>query len=188
MQTWFTGYMPINVYASYDRFGQSYDVFSILNPDRSLNETAYAEYSPVYLSATYNMTYMVGFALTTSLIVHTLLFHGPRIYRTAINVKTEADDIHAKLIKRYPGVPNWWYISLMVVFGGIIGVVAIEVYDTGLPVWGYFLSMALACVYVLPAAFIFAMTSQLVAINLIAQLIPGYLFAGKPIPSMVSTM
>jgi hypothetical protein len=75
----------------------------------------------------------------------------------------------------------------MVVFGGIIGVVAIEVYDTGLPVWGYFLSMALAAIYVLPAAFIFAMTSQLVAINTIAQLIPGYLFPGKPIPSMVSS-
>jgi hypothetical protein len=164
--------MPISAIQVIDRFSTPFNVGNIINfDDFTLNTTAYAEYSPPYLSAAFSMTFMLAFA---------------RMYRTVINVKTEADDIHAKLMKQYPEVPDWWFLVLLAVFGIVFGIVAIEVYHTGLPVWGYFLSILIPAIYILPAAFIFAMTNQLVAINLIAELIPGYLFPGKPIPCMVS--
>lgn len=141
----------------------------------------------MYLSATYNLTYIASYALVTSLITHTILFHGPRIYRAIINVKTEPDDIHAKLMRRYPAVPIWWYTVALCLFGGVFAIVAVEVYDTGLPVWAYLVAILLASLYILPSAFIFAMTAQPIAINLIAQLIPGYVFPGQPIPCMVSS-
>lgn len=179
--------MPISAIQIIDRFSTPFNVGNIIDfRDFTLNTTAYAEYSPPYLSAAFSMTFMLAFALTSALVVHTALHHGPRIYRAVINVKTEADDVHAKLMKHYPEVPDWWFAVLLAVFGIVFGIVCIEVYHTGLPVWGYFLSVLIPAIYILPAAFIFAMTNQLIAVNLIAELIPGYLFPGKPIACMVS--
>lgn len=183
-QVWNFAYQPISTSQVGDRFGSPYDIFNVITPDITLNETAYAEYSPVYLSASFAMTFMLAFALSTGLLVHTALHHGPRIYRAIINVKSETDDIHMKLMRQYPEVPNWWYYCLGTMCF-VMAVVAIEVFHTGLPVWGYLLCVLIPFIYVLPAAFIYAMTNQLVAINLLAELIPGYLFSGKPIPGMV---
>jgi hypothetical protein len=181
--------MPISAIQVIDRFSSPFNVGNIINfEDFTLNTTAYAEYSPPYLSAAFSMTFMLAFALTSALVVHTTLHHGPRIYRAVVNVKTEADDVHAKLMRIYPEVPDWWFAILLGVFGIVFGIVSIEVYHTGLPVWGYFLSILIPAIYILPAAFIFAMTNQLIAINLISELIPGYLFPGRPIPCMVSVV
>ncbi|OCF31915.1 OPT family small oligopeptide transporter [Kwoniella heveanensis BCC8398] len=181
---WSFAYLPMNVIQAADRFGSAYDIFNILTDDVTLNKTAYAEYSPVYLSASFSVTFMCAFALSTALLVHTALYHGPRIYRAVINVKTEADDIHMKLMKHYPEVPDWWFLSLFV-FVFVLAVVAIEVFHTDLPVWGYIIAVLLPFVYVVPAAFVYAMTSQQVGINLLAELIPGYIFQGQPIPGMI---
>lgn len=181
---WHTAFLPISVIQAADRFGSTYDVFNILTPEITLNKTAYAEYSPIYLSASYCVTYMVAFALSTALLVHTALYHGPRIYRAILNIKTEADDIHYKLMKMYPEVPDWWFLALFaVVF--VFAVVSIEVYHTELPVWGYLISVLLPFIYIIPTAFIYAMTSQQITINLLAELIPGYIFQGQPLPGMV---
>jgi hypothetical protein len=185
LQVWYTAHLPINVVQAADRFGSAYDIFQILTPEIDLNTTAYALYSPIYLSATFSMTFMLAFALATGLIVHTALHHGPRIYRAILNVRTEADDIHMKLMRQYAEVPDWWYAALFLVCF-TFAVVAIEVYDTGLPVWGYLVAILLSLIYFIPAAFIYAMTSQLIAINLMAELIPGFIFKGRPIPGMVS--
>jgi len=185
-QVWYTAFLPINVIQAADRFGTSYDIFNILTPDIQLNMTAYQAYSPIYLSASFNMTFMLAFALSTGILVHTALHHGPRIYRAIVNVKTEADDIHMKLMRQYPEVPDWWYLALFVTCF-MLSVICIEVFKTGLPVWGYVISIILPFIYVIPAAFIYAMTAQTVAINLLAELIPGYIFMGKPIPGMVSS-
>ena len=175
----------MNVNQAANRFGTAYDIFSILTPDIRLNETAYHEYSPLYLSATFSMTFILAFALSTAVLVHTALHHGPRIYRSIINIKTEADDIHMKLMRLYPEVPDWWYLALFGVCF-VLSIVSIEVFHTGFPVWGYVLSILLPVVYLVPAAFIYAMTNQLIQINLLGELIPGYLFESQPLPGVVS--
>jgi len=128
---------------------------------------------------------MLAFALSTALIVHTALHHGPRIYAAVLNTRTEADDIHMKLMRYYPEVPDWWFAAIFVMCF-IFAVVAIEVFHTGLPVWGYLIAISIPLLYALPAAFIYAMTGQFVALNLLGELIPGYIFKGQPIPGMVS--
>ncbi|KAK4683607.1 hypothetical protein P7C73_g6631, partial [Tremellales sp. Uapishka_1] len=181
---WYWAFQPISVIEASDRFQSSYNVFNILTPDVQLNKTAYAEYSPVYLSASFSMTFMLAFALATALLVHTALHHGPRIYRAMKNVRTEADDIHLKLMRSYPEVPDWWFAILLAV-SMVVGIVAIEVAHTDLPIWGYLISIVLPLIYTVPSAFIYAMTGSVIAINLIAELIPGYIFQGKPIPGMI---
>lgn len=88
-------------------------------------------------------------------------------------------------MKAYPEVPDYWYLGLFLIMVAL-SITAIEVFKTGLPVWGYVLAVILPIIYFLPTAFVFAMTSQLLAINLIAELVPGYALAGKPIAVMVS--
>jgi len=41
-----------------------------------------------------------------------------------------------------------------------LAVVAVEVWDTGVPVWALLLSIILPIVYILPSGFIYAMTGQ----------------------------
>ena len=101
----------------YDRFGNVYNVTRVVNSnDNSFNVTAYDEYSPMYLTINYAMTYLLAFALTTCIIVHTALYHGPALLRGFKRMKTEDDDIHAKLMRYYPEVPDWWYGCVFVAF------------------------------------------------------------------------
>jgi hypothetical protein len=136
----------------FDRFGQSYDITAIITSDHKLNVTAYQEYSPVYLSATYAMTFTIAFALTTAAIVYTLLHQGERIYNTLRSRKVEDDDIHMKLMRQYPEVPDWyvirigladmqteelpprWY-AIFLLATLVLGIVAVEVIDLEYQLW-----------------------------------------------------
>lgn len=51
-----------------------------MNPDYSLNETAYYNYSPVYLATTSALSYGLGFAAVASVIVHTILYHRNAVW------------------------------------------------------------------------------------------------------------
>lgn len=72
------------------------------------------------------MTYLLAFALSTCVIVHTLLYHGRSLLNGLKKMKVESDDIHAKLMRNYPEVPDWWYASAFCVFFSL-AVVAVEV-------------------------------------------------------------
>jgi OPT oligopeptide transporter protein len=171
--------------ASYDRFGSRYDIGSIFNQTtRSFNLDAYNAYSALYIPGPLAMVYLLAFALTTSLLTHTILYHGKSLLDGIRRTNVEEDDIHAKLMKHYPEVPDRWYTTLGIAFF-ILGVVAIEVYPTGTPVYALALSILLPALYMLPCGFIYAVTSQGVAINLMAELIPAGLLPGQPLPNMV---
>jgi hypothetical protein len=110
----------------YDRFGNTYNVSLILQPDDRFNETAYQEYSKLYLPATYAMTYFLGFALMTGVLVHTALYHGHSLVCGIKNMRVEPDDIHAKLMRNYREVPDWWYAFSFILFFSL-AIIAVEV-------------------------------------------------------------
>ncbi|KAF8549183.1 OPT superfamily oligopeptide transporter [Imleria badia] len=182
--TWNLAYFPINDDNPYDRFGNYYNISLVVDSSNRFNVTAYNEYSPLYLPATYAMTYLLAFALSTCVLVHTVLYHGRSLINGMKKIRVEPDDIHAKLMRNYPEVPNWWYIVFFVGFFFMM-VLIVEVWHTTVPVWALLLSALLPVVYVLPSGFIFAMTGQGVSLNLLAQIIPGTLEAGNPIANMI---
>ena len=102
------------------------------------------------------MNYLVSFALLPCIIIHALLHHGQTLLN-GLKWDVEADDIHAKLMRHYPEVPGLWYLTLFCI-SFALAVVAIEVWDTGIPVWSLLLSIALPTIYLLPAGFIYALT------------------------------
>jgi hypothetical protein len=176
-QTWNLAYFPINDDNPYDRFGNYYNISLVVDSSNRFNVTAYNEYSPLYLPATYAMTYLLAFALSTCVLVHTVLYHGRSLINGMKKIRVEPDDIHAKLMRNYPEVPNWWYIVFFVGFFFMMVLIvevreraaiplplfttlSSQVWHTTVPVWALLLSALLPVVYVLPSGFIFAMTGQ----------------------------
>lgn len=111
---------------AFDRYGEPYTLSRVIDSSFHLNETAYEAYSPLYIPATYSTVYSIAFALSTSAIIHTALYHGKSILNRVKNVRGEAEDVHAKLMRYYPEVPDWWYWSILVVTLSL-SCVAIEV-------------------------------------------------------------
>lgn len=73
------------------------------------------------------MTYLLAFTLSTCVIVHTFLYHGRTLLNGFKKMRVEQDDIHAKLMRNYPEVPDWWYLISFCVFFSL-AVVAVEVW------------------------------------------------------------
>ena len=178
-QVWYTSYMPMSIGRVFDRFGDVYNTSRIINPSTFLfNVTAYEEYSPVYLPVTFATLYGLSFALATSVLVHTALYHGPSIVKRYKAARGADDDIHSKLMRNYREVPDWWYWIYLAIFAGLsIATVFVshaagltnrmaltkfceQVQEVQLPVWGLLLSLAVSFLYVLPSGYNFAMTSQ----------------------------
>lgn len=120
----------------------------------------------MYLTINYAMTYFLAFALTTCILVHTALYHGKDLLKGLKRLKTEEDDIHAKLMRCYPEVPDWWYGLVFVIFF-IVGIIGISVYPTHVPVWSLFVAMLLPFIYILPAGFVYAYTAQQVRLSVL---------------------
>jgi hypothetical protein len=112
---WDSAYLPISTSTVFDRFGTPYDSNSVVDvASMSLNVTAYEEYSPLYLPITFATTYGIALMLTSSLVVHTAIYYGADIVRGLRNIKT-TEDIHMKLMRAYPEVPEWWYFLTLAI-------------------------------------------------------------------------
>ena len=63
------------------------------------------------------------------MLTHTVLYHGRAMLNGLKRLDVEKDDIHAKLMRNYAEVPDWWYLSVGVVFMAF-AIVANEVRNT----------------------------------------------------------
>ncbi|THG97283.1 hypothetical protein EW145_g7646 [Phellinidium pouzarii] len=181
---WFSAFMPILSSGSYDNTGAAYNVTNILTPDATLDVDKYHSYSPLFLSTTFAISYGLSFAGITSTIVHAFLYFRKQIWVQARRALHEQPDIHARLMSRYPQVPEWWY-AIIFVSMFVFGVITIEVWPTQMPVWALVLALIIAFVYIIPIGMIQAITNQQVGLNVITELIIGYALPGRPIAMMM---
>ncbi|KAG1850523.1 OPT oligopeptide transporter protein-domain-containing protein [Suillus tomentosus] len=181
---WDSKYMPISSRTSYDNTAASYNITRIINSDASLNLTAYEEYSPLFLSTTFAISYALSFASITATLMHAFLFFRKQIWVQSRRSMHEQPDVHARLMSKYKQVPEWWYMIIFVLMF-VIGVISIELWHTEFPVWAFVLSLTIAFFYVIPIGMIQAITNQQVGLNVITELIVGYALPGKPIAMMM---
>ncbi|THH17151.1 hypothetical protein EW146_g3620 [Bondarzewia mesenterica] len=182
--TWFSAYMPISSRTSYDNQMKSYNVSRILNEDSTINLEAYHAYSPLFLSTTFAMSYGLSFASITATLMHALLYFRKQIWVQSRRSLSEQPDIHARLMSRYPQVPEWWY--LVVFFSMFVfGIISVEVWPTQMPVWAFVLALIIAFTYVIPVGMIQAITNQQIGLNVITELIIGYALPGRPVAMMM---
>ncbi|KAL4244288.1 oligopeptide OPT transporter family protein [Abortiporus biennis] len=182
--TFFSQYLPMMSRAAFDNTGAPYNVSRILTPEYTLDLEKYKAYSPLFLSTTFVMSYALSFASITSTIVHVFLYYRKQIATQARRSLAEQPDIHARLMSRYPQVPDWWYLCIFVSMFAF-GVVMIELNNTDMPVWAFVLALAISFFYILPIGIIQAITNQQIGLNVITELIIGYLIPGRPLAMML---
>ncbi|GAA6064754.1 hypothetical protein JCM10212_002673 [Sporobolomyces blumeae] len=180
---WDSAYLPISTSQVFDRFGAPYNTSAVIDPLKlSLNVTAYEEYSPLYLPITYATVYGVAFMLATSVVVHTALTYGKTMVKQLRRIDLQ-EDVHMKLMKYYPEVPEWWYmIFLATAFG--LSCATLAAFEHQTPVWAIVIAILIGCAYLVPGGVVYALTSQQISINLIVELIAGYMFPGQAIANM----
>jgi len=181
---WFSQFMPILSSTSYDNTGAEYNVTNILNSDTTLDIDKYKQYSPLFLSTTFAISYGLSFAGITSTLMHAFLYYRKQVWVQARRALHEQPDIHARLMSRYREVPDWWY-GIVFVSMFICGIIAIEVWPTQMPVWAFVLALCIAFVYIIPIGMIQAVTNQQVGLNVITELVIGYALPGRPIAMMM---
>jgi OPT family small oligopeptide transporter len=107
--TWYADYFPVQSSDSYDNTGKVYNVSRILDDSFHLNETAYKEYSPLYLSTQFALAYGLSFAAIASVVIHVALYHGKEIWSQFKMARHQEDDVHMRLMKKYRDAEDWWY-------------------------------------------------------------------------------
>ncbi|OSD07751.1 small oligopeptide transporter [Trametes coccinea BRFM310] len=200
--TWDSQYMPISALGPFDNKGQPYNLSRILNPDATFNEEAYKAYSPLFLSATFAISYGLAFASITATIVHAALYFRKPIAVHLHRSLGEQPDIHAQLMSKYPQVPEWWYACILVVTF-VFSCLCIKLYPTQMTIWALIVALLIALVYIVPVGMIQAVTNRQVglkyvdarytlgsplltfACSVITELIVGYMLPGRPVAMMM---
>ena len=181
--TWYAQYLPISSSGSYDRYGSNYNVSRIINKDTlSFNEKDYKNYSPLFLSTTFAISYGLSFAAMFATLVHTVLFHGKDIMRQL--KQKEKPDVHMRLMRQnYKDVPEWWFLIVFLVFFGL-SIVTVRCWNTEMPVYALIVALLIAVLFLLPVGIIFALTNIAVGLNVVTEFIIGYMVPGKPLAMM----
>ncbi|CAN1226886.1 Oligopeptide transporter 7, partial [Linum perenne] len=166
--------------------GQQYNISVIVDSNFHINMDAYNEQGPLYLSTVFAMVYGCNFACLTATIVHVFLFHGRDIWQLSKSAFQEKQiDVHTKLMRKYKQVPEWWFLSMLVL--NIAATVFIcEFYkdQLQLPWWGVLLACGLAFFFTLPVGIITATTNQTPGLNVITEFVIGYLYPGFPVANV----
>lgn len=68
--TFFSKFLPMSAYLSFDNTGLAYNATAIIT-DGTFDVEKYRAYSPLYMSATLAVAYGVSFASFTAVLVHT---------------------------------------------------------------------------------------------------------------------
>ncbi|KAJ6863926.1 oligopeptide transporter 1 isoform X1 [Populus alba x Populus x berolinensis] len=172
----------------FDANGKPYDVSTVLNETTfEFNRAGYDGYSKVNLSIFFVYTYGLSFAILAATLTHVALFHGREIwYQTKETLKDKYTDVHTRIMKRnYEAVPQWWFHIILIVVTGL-ALLTCEGFgrQLQLPYWGVLLAIGLAFVFTLPIGVITATTNQQPGLNVITELIIGYMYPGRPLANI----
>ncbi|KAL5059377.1 hypothetical protein RYX36_030981 [Vicia faba] len=176
---------------TFDSTGATYNVTRILNTETfDIDMDSYNNYSKIYLSIIFAFQYGLGFATLTATISHVVLFHGEMILqmwkKTASSLKNQLGDIHTRIMKKnYEQVPEWWFVSILILMV-MMALVACEGFgkQLQLPWWGILLALAIALVFTLPIGVIEATTNTRSGLNVITELVIGFIYPGKPLANV----
>ncbi|OVA19985.1 Oligopeptide transporter [Macleaya cordata] len=182
---------PIINYHPFDASGASYNISQVLiNETFQFNKRGYEAYSKINLSIFTAFNYGLSLATLSATLSHVALFNGSTIWRlwtpTRAKVRNQTTDVHTRLMKKnYESVPQYWFYIILVVALGL-AILLSEGFQMQfqLPYWGVLLACALALFLTLPIRVITATTNQQPGLNLITQLVIGYLYPGKPLANV----
>ncbi|KAG0214959.1 hypothetical protein BGX33_001638 [Mortierella sp. NVP41] len=164
--------------------GTRFNVNNYFSPDCSLNEELYDAGPPAMMTPMYALGFFYSFIALAGCIAHVICFNGADIlksWRMAIGHKDK--DIHTKMMRVYPEVPQAWYVAFYIVMLGL-SIMVCEVYGLQLTWYGMIVAALLGWTLTLPICAMTAITGYGPGLNVITELICGYMLPGKPIANM----
>jgi OPT family small oligopeptide transporter len=180
----YSEYLPISDSNSYANTGVKYDVHEILTPEFTFDPVKYENYSPLFLSTTFMISYGLSFASIIAVLVQTGLFNGSDIWARFRRVGREEEDVHGRLMARYKTVPLWWYAGVFLAmmalgFGVVLG------WPTHMSWWSFIIALVIAAVWFVPIGIVKASTNIDIGLNVITEFIIGYMQPGRPMAMML---
>ncbi|KAJ7542017.1 hypothetical protein O6H91_10G085700 [Diphasiastrum complanatum] len=167
--------------------GTEYNFTRVIDTKFHLDVAAYNSYSKLYLSTFFVFSYGLGFATLAATITHVWLFNSKEIGLNSREAYAEKKmDVHTRIMKEnYKSVPQLWYIAVLVI-SIVASLIGCEVYkeQLQLPWWGLLFACSIAFIFTLPLGAIAATTNQLLGLNVITELIFGYIYPGKPVANV----
>ncbi|KAK8091468.1 OPT oligopeptide transporter protein-domain-containing protein [Apiospora hydei] len=190
---WNTGYLPINSNRVYDNTGARYNVSAITDSHGMLDVEKYRAYSPAYMAAGNLVIYIAFFAIYTASLTYIALNHWFEVkmgfknlfnsFRRTKNQQGgeaggEYTDVHNRLMRRYPEVPEWWY-AVCLVIAIAFGVAGVAAYPTETTPGVVFYGLVLCLIFIIPVGIIKSMTGIEVTLNVLAEFIGGAFVPGN---------
>ncbi|KAH6904577.1 small oligopeptide transporter [Coprinopsis sp. MPI-PUGE-AT-0042] len=182
--TWNSQFLPISSIRAFDNRGDWYQHKLIIDEHGRFDRAAYEAYSPLYLSTTFIMAYGLSFLSITATITHSIIYFWKPIRLQMRRSLREQPDVHARLMSHYPQVPEWYYACIFAVTF-IFACVCIELWPTGMTIWALVIALLIALFYMIPIGMIQAITNRQVGLNVITELIVGFMLPGKPNAMMI---
>ncbi|KAI8619995.1 OPT oligopeptide transporter protein-domain-containing protein [Chytriomyces sp. MP71] len=144
------------------------------------NMTVYEESRPLYMTTYMAVSYFNAFVAFVASLVHVFLWYGPE-FRERLKSGRKAEG--ARPDKALNDVPHAYYwILLLITAAGACSVC--EVGGFKMPWYGVILSMALVIFTITPIGTIQAVTGQQIPLNVISELVAGFIFSGNVVGVM----
>ncbi|WFD28455.1 hypothetical protein MNAN1_003466 [Malassezia nana] len=89
-----------------------------------------------------------------------------------------------RLMLNYKEAPYWWYV-LLFLGSFVMRIGAVEGWPTGLPWWAFIVAIVIGMIFILPVGITYAISNQEVGLNMISELIVGYMLPGRPIAMII---
>ncbi|KAK9463927.1 OPT oligopeptide transporter protein-domain-containing protein [Lipomyces oligophaga] len=185
-----TAYIPPNTSTVYDRYGVKYNTTRVMT-DGYFDAEKYKLYSPPFISAGAITLDGADYTLITFAFVYIFVTEWKTITKAFTgfvrslrhrdsNVLDEFDDPVSKLMRRYPEVPDWWYI-IVLLFAMTIGIIAVRCFPTQLPVWAFFAVIGITIALLTPGLILYASAGYMFSIQHLTTLLGGYWVPGSGI-------
>ncbi|KAJ5156490.1 hypothetical protein N7492_009293 [Penicillium capsulatum] len=173
--------------------GTSYPVLEVLTPDYHLNQTVFEHYGPMYMGLQNVWATFFDYAKLPAAVTWIATFGYVQVRSNLLKVwKARKDPKAAKgqgihhqyndrlnVIQRsYKDIPMWWYIALFFA-AFIILIVSVACGYLFIPIWTIFVGLASAAVFVIPFAWLYAISNYQLMTGSFNELMYGYMVHTK---------
>lgn len=87
-------------------------------------------------------------------------------------------DVHSRTMARYPEVPDWWFLAILLV-ALVLSIVFLEIYPLDTPVWLTFVLLGINVIFAVPLSFLSATTGTNLGLGALIQVITGFALPGN---------
>ena len=190
-----SGYLPANSNAVFDRFGQPYNYSKVINyKEQTIDLQGYQAYGPPYYTISNLFVTGGNYVFYTFSLVYIFTKYRKALYKCfvgmAVNmwkrqsIYTGFDDGAIRMMRRYPEVPEWWY-SIVFVFGFVITLCSLVAFPTQTPWWTVLILISIGGILTVPWVLIQSIADTGISLNVIWQVLPGALFPGNPLAQLM---